>query len=298
MEVDPMTSPRIVAQILAAVLVVAAAPLAADPIPDARSVATQEEMTRMVTAEEGLGIFTDLYTTLENLDDTANSPGNPARQYINDGGGALVMRTGEGLPFRRFLTSEWDFQPSINYEGALEGSAGDYDEGTPLDKFLSPHPYYLYSPLGLVEPKTGNLSLRYYGDRFSRWTIVSHGPDGEFDGGDDLTLSFGPAVTARTISSARLRNATAKAAGGYQLVVRGFNLGAIQGTGGLLYNGTNAAGATTVTWTATQVVFALSTEPPAGAAISLRLDGGTTTRSVSVVNELAPTAAEGWEVYE
>ena len=259
---------------------------------------TLSDMQVLADAEDRFAIDSGFYTTLENLDDTANSPGNPTFQYINDGGGALVLRTGVGEPFRRVLTTEWDFGPYVTIQQSRwEAANGDYDQGTPIDLMRVGQPYYFYSPLGLIEPKSGTISQRYYGDAFSRYTIVSHGADGVMSG-DDLIYQFGPALTARTISSARMRNATSKSIADYRLVIRGFNLGSAQGTGGLLYDGAPAVGPTVLTWTPNQVIFRLGEEPPANTTISLRLDGGATTRTVVVTNELDPLEVRGWDLYE
>jgi hypothetical protein len=69
--------------------------------------ATLLEMRNLATAMESVYIDTGYFTTIENLDDTTNSNSNPDFQYINEEGGAVVVRPDKGVPERRFLTTWW-----------------------------------------------------------------------------------------------------------------------------------------------------------------------------------------------
>ncbi len=240
----------------------------------------------------------NLFTTLENLDDTFGSPGNPTYQYINDGGGALVIVPNTGQIRRQVLVQDPFGVAGPPYYGYgsnfdFEGPAGDYDEGTPLDPW--DHPYYFYSPLGLFEPRTGTYSLRYYGDSFYYYTIVSHGPDGQYGGGDDITGQIFISITVPAISAARLTANVSRAPGLYDLTIRGFNLGASQGSGDVLFDGAPAGG-TVSSWSAGQIVLSLNAPPSPSAQVTVRTGGGTITRTVPVT-DLTGTLVPDWDLY-
>ncbi len=224
-------------------------------------------------------------TTIENLDDILAETATPDFQAINNNGGALVIRPSSGLPERQFLVAR---PPAVgppyltrSSGQQFEGPDGDYDEGTLLDPWGNP--YYLYSPLGLVEPKSETVSLRFYGDVFDLYTIVSHGPDGAFGGGDDLELSLGfPQVTETRISAAVLGPLERKTPlGRYQLELRGYGFGTTQGVGAVLLNGVEAL-PVSVDWSPTRISAVLDSFPGLGATAGVRTATGARTRALPI----------------
>lgn len=261
--------------------------------------ATNLEMQNMAQAMELFYLDYNRFTTLENLDDTFSNPATPPYDGINDGGGALVFEPGFLLLERKTLApgplTAGPPYLTRNSSRDYEGPGGDYDEGGLLD--LWGNPYYFYSPLGLIEPKTDSISTnRYYGDSFIFYTIVSHGPDG-VPSSDDVfqTLPFTLQTTA--ISSARLRSSPDRSTLPYTLTIRGFQLGAAQGTGDVLFNG-GSSGASVTSWGATQVVASLGSVPAEGTLVSIRTGSGVTSRSVAITNELPPTSVSEWSFYQ
>lgn len=248
------------------------------------------EMNNMATAMEMFYIDHGLFTTLENLDDGPFIPAGRPWQYINDGGGALVFNPLNGVLFRQFFPPETYPGPYISSyaDHRIEGPDGDYDLGTPLDPWGTP--YYFYSPLGLIEPRTDSISLRYHGDAFDRYTIVSHGPSGQ-PGGDDLIHQFGLTITVATISSARVEAPPGKDAA-YRIRIRGYNLGAGQGEGEVLFDG-EPSGLSVLEWAPQEVLAEAPTPPEEGTGISLRLDSGAETRTVPLLG-LEETRVGNW----
>ena len=238
------------------------------------------------------------FTTIENLDDTFSTTINPPHQRINDEGGALLIRPQIGTVRKEFLVKPISSAgpPYLTRSSGnqYEGPNGNYDEGTPLDPWLNP--YYFYSPLGLVEPKSERVSQRFFGDQFDFYTVVSHGPDGEPGGGDDFYEQIFIQITATTISSAKAEPAPGKFDSPWRIPVRGYNLGDSNNAGVLLINGAEHD-ATLVQWTESLVVFDVGTLPPEGSALSLKTGGGLETRSVPLIYIQQPLAAENWALY-
>lgn len=258
----------------------------------------------------------NFYTTIENLNDNFNDDSFLEFDYINDGGGAWIVPPATALPVRQFLPegflgtpNTWQ-GPFLNYQPSrISGPDGDYEEGTLLDLngALPEQPYYMYTPLGLLDPEAaGGLSLRYYGDAFDQYAVVSHGPDGQAQTPDDLVVSFGTAPTVATVSSARFRAPDTRRRAGpaalqsdWELRIRGYNLGSeATGSAAVLADGVPLAGASAQEWTATQVVLLVpETALEDGDLVAIRTPGGTETRSVAVVVEQEPTAAPQWVLY-
>jgi len=148
----------------------------------------------LVTLEEALTLCheeTGWYVSLENLDDTLNPLAG--FDYINYGGGTAVIDDNTGM----FDPALFDFTnpshpwlgPYVIYQPSrIAGSDSDYDEGSPLDPWDKE--YLFYSPLGLIEPKSRSISLRYGGNMFDRYAVLSRGPDMVISA-DDLVITFG-----------------------------------------------------------------------------------------------------------
>lgn len=264
---------------------------------DAPRQAANLEIQNIATAMELFYFDYNDFTTIENLDDSFSTTVNPEYQRINDGGGALQINPTTGLVRREFLVQgSFAGPPYLTRSSGneYEGSNGDYDEGTPLDLWLNP--YYFYTPLGLVEPTTGDLSLRYYGDDFDLYTIVSHGPDGQPGGGDDLFEQIAITVTATTVSSAKASPQTSRVGLPWTVAIKGYNLGASQGSGRVLVDG--KAGAAVVTsWSPTLVTAELPALPAEGTPIWLETGSGTVTRQVELIHTEQALTAENWHLY-
>lgn len=265
-----------------------------DPPEKATVTAAVVEMSNLAQAMEIFFIDHDRFTTLENLDDLAAPNPNRPWQNINDGGGALVFRPSDSVLFRQFFPPETYPGPYMSgfQDHRIEGPDGDYDLGTPLDPWGSP--YYFYSPLGLIEPRTDSISLRYYGDAFDRYTIISHGPDGIPMTEADLGWQFGITITVATISSATVLPEATK--GGDRVVrIRGYNLGSNTGQAAILADGEEWP-ATITSWEPSEIL--LETIPPSdGAEISVRLATGATTRSVGLTSSGGTSVVE-WVLFD
>ncbi|CAN5453620.1 hypothetical protein BH09SUM1_BH09SUM1_06650 [soil metagenome] len=260
--------------------------------------AVLQELSNIRDAENFLYIDSNRLTTIENLDDVLSGSATNY-QNINDGGGALVIDPYYGLPTRQFLNSGTYFGPYLTAGSnhPYEGPSGAYDEGTPLDLFGTGQPYYLYSPLGLIEPKSGTVSLRFYGDAFFDYTLVSHGPDGIMSSDDVIVPIPGFNITHKVISSSRLKNNTAKSTNPYVLVIKGYNLGTSQGTGAVQLNGVDATGTVTL-WSASRIEITFVIAPSLTAPVTVRTGAGQITNTLATsVDELASTAALHWDVY-
>jgi len=198
----------------------------------AREVAALADMTAIRDAEIMAYLDTDYLFSLEDLDDLLTL--TPPTYYFDDimyGGGAqaISVQTGNFLPYRldvRLPYHHWG-GPYVTYQqGHISIDGAGYDPGTPIDPWGNP--YYLFSPLGLVRPTLGTVTLELYGDRFDRWTLVSLGADGVMSD-DDIIFqfegtTFGP-PNAITITSL-VPDAVAP---GQTVTVRGYHFGATQG---------------------------------------------------------------------
>jgi hypothetical protein len=245
-------------------------------------------------------IDTGRFTTIENLDDVATS-GTPFNA-INQGGGAIQLIPTSAIPFRQFV-SNWN-GPYLAFPGtrSLDPANGDYDEGSLLD-IQGVQPIYFYTPLGLLEPKLLNLSDRYYGDGFSQYTIVSHGPNGVFDGnltgaapGDDIAVQIaGFNITIPAVSSARMSALTKST--GVRIVIRGYNFGATQGTGAVLLDGI-ASGGTIHVWTPTRIELLLPAAIAPGTAVRVQLNGGALAAREVPLRSGTPAPVSDWQAYE
>lgn len=244
------------------------------------------------------------FTTIENLDDTETGTVARPWQAINQGGGALTVIPSEGFARVQFQTI-W-FGPYISWNGArdYETAAGDYDEGAPLD-LNGTSSIYFYTPLGLLEPKTRDISLRYYGDDFSSYYIVTHGANGVFDGnltravpGDDVAVEIpGFTITVPVISSVKRNSQSTKGVAGWTVTVRGYNLGTNTGSAAVLIDGSPASGSVS-SWTTNTVEFSSASEPALGASISIRLaSGAIASRSLPLVDANAPSAIVDWSLF-
>ena len=264
--------------------------------------ATLADLVAIRDAMLSFNIDSSLLTTVENLDDTRSSNTQQPWQFINNDGGAVVVNPSVGIPFRQVLSASQFPGPYVSYHNSgrsFEGTSGDYDPGAPMSVVSSYGPIYFYSPLGLIEPRSVDLSLRYYGDEFDEYTLVSHGPDGVKSNDDIIVPVPGFLITVPVLSSARLvAGGTKGAAQPYELVVKGYNLGTNTGDAAVLIDGTPLGG-TIQTWTATRIEVATSAIPSSTSLVSIRLSGGSTAmREVAVVNELPPTSATEWWGYE
>lgn len=254
------------------------------------------DMSTLAQAEEICYIDCSDFTTLENLDDLISDNALVPRQGINDGGGAVVLNPSTGIVRRRtFNASTWQ-GPYVNFQqGQIDGSDSDYDDGTPIDGWGNP--IYFFSPLGLIEPMSGDTSLRLYGDQFDRYTLVSLGPDGIMSG-DDLTYQFGGAITVPSVSSGRVE-VTQSRSPQIRIRVKGYVLGSSSGT--LLFDGSPAPVVTVESWTPTLATFLLAGLPAEGTLVSLQLaGGGTITRAVPVTLPIVGSFAAAdasWELY-
>jgi len=252
---------------------------------------------------ENFYIDSSRFTTVENLDDSVS--GTPSRpwQAINAGGGAIVVNPIEGFPRREFQ-SLWN-GPYLSWSGSrdYETSTDDYDEGAPLD-LNGTSSIYFYTPLGLVEPRSADLSLRYYGDSLGTYALVTHGANGQYDGnlagagaGDDVGVAIpGFTVTIPAVSSARRSSASTKGVAGWTLVVRGVNLGSNTGSAAVLVSGSPTG--TVTEWTTTRITVALPTEPALGSSVQVRLaSGGLAARTLSLIDAAPATSVPDWFAY-
>jgi len=239
----------------------------------AREIAALLDMEALRDAEVAAYLDTGYLHTLENLND---SIGFATTYYFDDimnGGGAQVIDLATG----RFLTHRLDVRhpshrwggPYVNFQqGHFSIEGAGYDPGTPTDPWGNP--YYLFTPLGLVRPTFGTVTLELYGDRFDRYAIICLGADGVMSD-DDLVVYFGnppfgsPAVT--TISSL----APATAAPGEAVTIRGYNFGASQDGGAYLeLAGKPLPPASVVSWSDRQIVFRVPADASSGDLVVVR----------------------------
>jgi len=246
---------------------------------------------------------TTYLTTLENLDDSPvrPNPSNPNaewRNWINDGGGALVIPVWLGRfeddrvdLVNRPMGLEWQGPYVVYQSSRVDGDDSDYDPGTPLDPWGEP--YYLYSPLGFVDPIAETITLEGYGDLFNDYTIVSYGSDG-VKSGDDLFRSVGTqGVRSTVISSVRIRASSGRTSP-WIMAVKGYLFGGTQGTGGVFVDGTPAG--TIASWSSTLVEVEITDLPPAGSVITLRRGDGDEVSFEGFLVE-GDTSVAGWELY-
>ena len=272
---------------------------AADIVPVAQS-----EMSELITAQELCFIDTNFYVSLENLDDLPFNT-TPNYDYIHDGGGTWVIGSGSAnfLPGRRDLLNaflSWR-GPYITYQPGRTDDSDffNYDIGTPLDPWGTP--YYFFTPLGLVDPPNG-VTAGFYGDAFDRYTIVSFGPDGEFQGGDDLFMQFGGAPTQPTLSS--LPQVLFRA--GDLVEFHGYNMGGLGGNIELTFNG-SAVTDGIQSWSSTMIQKRITASDSFG-LINVQLTnlGNPSGLLVQIMIESPinfpptelPTAARHWEIFE
>ncbi len=195
--------------------------------------ATELEMANLILAIELAQLDTQYIHSIENLNDFVSaSPPIHAFDDIHDGGGtwAIDPATGRFLPNRIDLRSgffAWQGPYAIFQQNRISLDGGGYDPGTLLD--LWGRPYYLFTPLGLARPETGQISLELYGDQFDRYAIVSLGPDG-VKSADDAIRLFGAPPTRLAVSSLLPRIAGK----GASATIRGYRFGANQGGGGVM----------------------------------------------------------------
>ncbi|MCX8035499.1 MAG: IPT/TIG domain-containing protein [Candidatus Sumerlaeia bacterium] len=282
-----------VAASAAVVLCLAAAPrLPQGPGPlGAREVAALTDMAALRDAEIAAYLDTGYFFPLEDLNDLLESQ---TLYYFDDimyGGGAraLSLQTGNFVAQRvdvRFPPRRWG-GPYVNFQqGGFSVDGAGYDPGTPTDPWGNP--YYLFSPLGLVHPWSGTVTLDLYGDAFDRWTLVSLAGDGVMSA-DDLIVpfeaSFGPPTTL-VISSL----SPSRAAPGTHVTVRGYNFGAVQGTSRIELDG-RAVG-TIVSWGDRTIVFVVPSGAASGPVVVVR----ELSRSNTVLLRI-PAAVARWVHY-
>jgi len=236
---------------------------------DAREIAALLDMTAMRDAEVTTYLDSGYLFSLEDLNDLLGFQTNYYFDDIMYGGGALAIstRTGRFLPQRldvRWPPHTW-LGPYVTYQqGHFSIDGAGYDPGTPLDPWGNP--YYLFTPLGLVRPTLGVMTLELYGDMFDRYAMVCLGRDGVMSE-DDLILlfegsTFGP-PTVTTISSL----VPAAAGPGQRVTVRGYNLGATQGTSRLELAG---GAVTPLSWSDRAVIFEVPPGSTGGKVVIVR----------------------------
>jgi hypothetical protein len=187
------------------------------------------DMATMRDAEVWAHLDTNYLHTLENLNDLIDFDTNFYFDDIMDGGGAQVISLLTG----RFHPSRLDMRqplhvwqgPYVTFQqGRISIDGAGYDPGTPIDPWGNP--YYFYTPLGLVRPTLGDITLEMYGDLFNSYAIVSLGYDGDVSE-DDLIVTFGyPPPSVTTISSVN----PAMTYPGRTVTVRGYQFGPGQET--------------------------------------------------------------------
>jgi len=235
----------------------------------AREVAAWADMVAMRDAEVMAYLDTGYLYSLEDLNDLLGSQTNYYFDDIMNGGGAqtISLRTGRFLPQRldvRRPAHVW-LGPYVTYQqGHFSIDGADYDPGTPLDPWGNP--YYLFTPLGLVRPTLGDITLELYADNFDRYAMVCFASDGVMSS-DDLILLFEGSVfgppSVTTISSLR----PAAAGPGQRITVCGYNFGATQGTSRLELAGQPL---TPVSWSDRAIVFDVPPGAMGGEVVVIR----------------------------
>jgi hypothetical protein len=262
------------------------------PAQDPRVVAALADMAAMRDAEIAAYLDTGYLFSLEDLNDLLS----PWTYYYFDdimwGGGAQVISTltGRYEPTRvdvRWPPHLWE-GPYVTYQqGHFSTDGAGYDPGTPLDPWGNP--YYLFTPLGLVKPTQGTLTLELYGDTFDRYAIVSLGPDGVVSD-DDVILRFEGApfyLPTRTVISS-VNPATASP--GQRVTLRGYNFGAPQGSSRVELGGRPLT--TVVSWGDRSITFVVPSDGSSGQVVVVR----PTERSNPFLLQVR-TAARHWALY-
>ncbi len=276
-----------------------------DKKPEAKQGESTVALAQMEALSNALQFFYidyNRFTTLENLDDILSTTASVDYQAINANGGALIFFPATGDLMRQTLTTPGigAGPPYLNTSSStpLEGPNGDYDEGTFLDPWGGP--FYFYTPLGLLDPKTESISLRYYGDQFPDYRIVSHGPDLQPMTIDDVEyiVPFAPSISALRISSARVVTSTQRGTFfPYQLLVKGYNFGSSQGSGGVTLDGESIDTNDILSWTSTLITINLAIPPSASADVTVTTDGGQTSPAKTVILETSGSSAADWTLY-
>jgi hypothetical protein len=292
---------------------------------DANTVAAQAEMQSLADAESMCAVDTTYYVSLETLNDVSGPSTQTPYNSLNNEGGTWVIRPARGL-FQvnrvNLLTAFNPWQgPYVNYQqGKTQTGLSPYDQGSPLDPWGTP--YYFFTPMGLVRGDEGVISLEFYGDFFDRYTLVSLGLDG-VQSTDDLIYQFGGGITTFGISSVRLKGqavgagskhatrvgtvAKALPAGaplsggtfqvpaGSQIVVRGLNFGATQGTAEVLWGSTPLTQITA--WSDREVGLTLPAGLIGTAALTLVRDGNPSLPATLVITKIV-NATRYWTLYQ
>ncbi len=264
-----------------------------------KSAVTLSELQTLADAMTLVELDTGYFTTLENLDDLPTFTFVNPFDYIDDMGGALAIRPSRGdfaaNPRVDFLNLPASFAwqgPYISVQSSrIEDSDGDYDQGTILD--IWGEPYYFYTPVGLVDPKVEDVTLRFYGDDFADYRIVSHGPDGVFGTADDLSRFVAPGnITTAQISSTRVATSSRKGAEPYQVRVKGFRFGNAPGT-------LSVGGVSLVpdSWSDQLVTAPIGFVPAPNAQTELTPAIGSMLTFGQVVDETPPSGVGDWELY-
>ncbi len=212
---------------------------------------TDLEMAILVDAETTVFIDTSYYVSIENLNDLLSPDVTHWFDYIGEGGGTAVLDLATGFfkPERQDLTHLLHLWrgPYVSFASERVSLSGaGYDPGTLLDFWW--HPYYLFSPAGLVRSPSMSITQELYGDVFDAWAIVSLGPDG-IKSSDDIIRQFGVPPTTLIITSL----STPQATYGNRVTMRGYNFGASQGTSQVVLNGVPVS--TVESWTSREIIF-------------------------------------------
>jgi type II secretory pathway pseudopilin PulG len=261
----------------------------------AREVAAVLDMQALRQAMEIAFLDTASLHTLEDLNDIIDGMPNYAFDDIMQGGGAQVIDLATG----RFRAQRLDVrQPARRWQGpyvtyqnghfSIDGAG--YDPGTPTDPWGNP--YYLYTPVGLVRPTLGTVTLEGYGDAFDRYAIVCVAGDGVVSE-DDLIEYFGGGVfhppTATVISSVR----PAVASPGQAVTVRGYNFGAQTGSARIELGGRAIPASAVASWTDRQAAFTLPGNATTGDVVIVTASGS---RSNAFRVQI-PMRAKRWAMY-
>lgn len=228
----------------------------------AREIAAILDMQAMRDAEIIAYLDTNYIHTLENLNDIIGAVPNYFFDDIMDQGGAQVLdtNTADFRPQRldvRIPPNVW-LGPYVSFQqGRWSIDGAGYDPGTPIDPWDSP--YYLFSPIGLVRPTLGTVTLELYGDYFNEYTIVSLGPDGRMSE-DDIMVGFGGGfpLPRRTVLSS-LRPSSGPP--GQPITIRGYNFGSAQDESTVDLGGQPIPQSSILSWSGTEILFRI----PSGA---------------------------------
>jgi len=281
--------------LLAATALAAAAPETGVRKYGARETAALLDMQAMRDAIEIAFLDTGYIHTLEDLNDLI---GMATTHYFDDvmyGGGARVIELAASR-FRsqradlRFAPRQW-WGPYVTFQqGKISIDGANYDPGTPIDPWGTP--YYMFTPLGLVRPPNGAITLEMYEDAFDRYTIVCLAGDGVMSE-DDLIVQFGTGVfgppSVTVISSTRL----VSTGNGRGVRVKGYKFGAPREGSAVEFNGAATAATEVASWTDREIVFALPAGAPSG-LVTVVVGG--TVRSNSFLLQI-PTSARHWALY-